>query len=114
MKHFKLIHLLPSLLVALGIILATLAMKTGLGWPTVFGPVVLGVFIVVACLIDTRVHDGVPATGVVVRVVVGSILIVCTLMFVDDPTRLQQMVPILGAMAWALLLQRLTARRTCD
>ncbi len=106
MKAFKPIHLLPSVLVALGIIAASIVMKFGLGSPWFVGPLVLGIAIVIACIVDTRLHGNVPATNVLVRVFVGAILIVSVLMFVDDTTRMQQMIPILGAVAWVSLLQR--------
>ena len=110
MKSFQPIHLLPSVILALGLIAASLAMKLGAGWPLFVGPVLLGITIVMACVVDTRLHGNVPATSVVARVVVGAIMIASMLLFMDDATRLQQMLPILGAVAWVSLLQRPVAR----
>lgn len=114
MKKFKPIHLLPSVIVALGIIVASLVMKFGLSWPAFVGPIVLGIAIVIACIVDTRLHENVPATSVFVRGVVGAILAASMLLFLDDMTRLQQMIPILGAVAWVSLLQRSSPRRARD
>ena len=114
MKGFNPIHLLPSVIVALGIIVASLAIKFGAGWPLFVGPVVLGIAIVIACVADTRLHDNVPATSVVVRAVVGAIMIASMLLFMDDATRLAQMLPILGAVAWVSLLQRPATRKASD
>ncbi len=114
MKSFKSIQLMPSVLVALGIIAASLVMKFGVGWPWFSGPLVLGIAIVIACIVDTRLHGNVPATSVLVRAVVGVIIISSTLLFLDDATRLAQMLPILGAVAWVSLLQRPSTRRLSD
>lgn len=106
MNHFKPIQLLPSLLMALGIIVASLVMKFLPDLPTFVGPVVLGLAIGLACIVDTRLHDNIPAARVFVRVTISAILIACIVMFVDDATSLRQMIPILGAMAWVSLLER--------
>lgn len=114
MKAFKPIQLMPSVIVALGIIAASLAMKFVDGGSLFVGPGVLGIAIIIACIVDTRLHDNVPATSAFVRLVVGAILAVSVLLFFDDATRLQQMIPILGAMAWVSLLQRSSPRRLCN
>lgn len=110
MKQFKLTDLLPSVIVALGIITASLVMKFGVGWPLFVGPVVLGIAIVIAFMVDTRLHSNVPATSVFVRAVVGAIISGSMLLFLDDASRLAQMLPILGAVAWVSLLQRPSLR----
>ncbi len=114
MKQFKLTHLLPSVIVALGIIAASFVINFGIGWPMFVGPVLLGIAIVVACIVDTRLHANEPATSVFVRLVVGAMLMVSVLLFINDPTRLQQMVPILGIVAWVSLLQRSSPTRVPD
>ncbi|MEO7916174.1 MAG: hypothetical protein ABIR16_00900 [Dokdonella sp.] len=101
-------RLVPSILIALGIIAASLVARFGVdaGWPLLTSVVVLVISIITARIVDTRLHDNVPATSVLVRAVVGAILVAVTLLFLDDPTHLRQMIPILGATAWVSLLQR--------
>ncbi|MFZ2235332.1 MAG: hypothetical protein WBP11_11500 [Dokdonella sp.] len=108
MTRQTLIRLIPSVLIALGIIAASLIARYGVdaGWPLWTSVAVLAIAIIAACIVDTRLHDNVPATSVLVRAVVSVILIAVTLLFLDDPTRLRQMIPILGATAWVSLLQR--------
>ena len=108
MTRQTLTRLIPSILIALGIIAASLVARSGVdaAWPLWTSVAVLAASISAACIVDSRLHDNLPATSVFVRAVVGVILVTVTLLFLDDPTRLQQMIPILGATAWVSLLQR--------
>ena len=116
MTRQSIIRLIPSLLIALGIIVASLIARFGVdaGWPLWTSVLVLAISIIAACVVDSRLHDNAPATSVLVRAVVGAILVAVTLLFLDDPTRLRQMIPILGAVAWVSLLQRPANPRACD
>ena len=114
MKSFNPIHLLPSVIVALGIIAASVVMRFVPDLPWFAAPIVLAIAIVIACVVDTHLHDDIPATNIVVRVFVAAILLVCVLLFANDMTRLNQMLPILGAVAWVSLLQRQPVRKTRD
>ena len=108
MTRTTITRLIPSILIALGIIAASLVARFGVdaGWPLWTSVAVLAISIIAACIVDTRLHDNVPATSVLVRAVVGAILVAVTLLFLDDPAHLRQMIPILGATAWVSLLQR--------
>lgn len=108
MKRLTLTRLIPSILIALGIIAASVVARYGVdvGLPLWCGVAVLALAVIAACIVDTRLHDNVRGTSILVRAVVGAILVAVTLLFLDDPTRLRQMIPILGATAWVSLLQR--------
>lgn len=108
MTRQTLIRLIPSLLIALGIIVASLVARFGVdaGVPLWISVVMLASSIIAACIVDARLHDNLPATSIPVRVAVAAILAISALLFLDDPARLRQMIPIFAAVAWVSLLQR--------
>ena len=111
-KHLR--NLLPSLILALGILGATaLSVRmTESGWWVLTGPLVLAAATVTASVLSFRLRPT-PRRGTGVALALGAILVVAAaIVALKDPARVPDMVPILGSLAFVVLLRPGGCRRS--
>lgn len=106
----------PTLLVALGIVVATLVAKrmADSGWWVMAGPMLLALSVVCADLFQARLRGERPLPSA------GALLIGCTFLAAGfvvalrDPGLVKLLIPVVGASCWLTVLSRPDGRRrTC-
>lgn len=101
------LNLTPSLLVAIGIILASLVAvrTTGYGWYLLAGPLVLSLAVVSADMLASRL-SGKTATPSAAALILAAAFLLAGFITLRDPSHLKTLIPIMGAAGWAALLVR--------
>jgi hypothetical protein len=108
------LDLTPSLLVAVGIVLATfIAVRTAeSGWLVLAGPLCLALSVVSADVVASRLRGkGSSGPSWPALLLGGSFLVAGWIVALRDPSLVKTLIPTLGVTAWATLLMRPENRR---
>jgi hypothetical protein len=105
--------LVPSLIVAAGIIVATLvAVRAGLsGWLVMAGPVLLALSVVGASALDSWLRGASLAPSWAALILAGSCVLAALLVGSRDPGLVKTLMPILGVSGWIALPSRSESQR---
>jgi uncharacterized membrane protein SirB2 len=106
----------PSLLVGIGIVVATfvsvLAAKSG--WLVLAGPLVLALTVVGADVLGSRLRGKSSRPSWTALLVAGSFLLAGVIVALRDPILVKTLVPVIGTTAWMpLLLRPGSPRKAC-
>jgi len=105
----------PSLLVGMGIILATLVAKlaAGSGWLVLGGPLLLALAVVGADVLDSRLK-GKSSSPSPAALILGTTFLLAGAIVVRNPNHVSTLIPIVGMSAWVVLLRPENRRNTCS
>lgn len=116
MKQQHRLNLAPSLLVGLGIIVATIAAKLAAesGWWVMAGPALLALSVVGADLLDARRRGGFSGPSPAALLLGATFLLAGFIVALRDPSLVKLLIPVIGAGCWVTLLARSDgSRRAC-
>jgi hypothetical protein len=108
MTRKALLDLGPSLVVALGIILASLAavLTTESGWWVMTGPLLLSLSVVGADLLHARLAGESSAPSPAALLLGGSFLLASAIVAISDPFLVALLIPVIGSTGWVTLFLR--------
>jgi len=112
MKHTRLMGLVPSIILALGMLASTLVMVIDAtsGWLVAAGLLVLALAMLGATVLDHRLHGALPGRLRPALLACVVILLAFVILALRDPSRVATLMPILGAVAVIPLLTSGTQR----
>ena len=115
MRFPHLRELVPSILLALGILASTAvaAWVSVQGWMIIAGPVVLVLAIIAAVVVDSRLPGTPPGSWRSTLIMCAVVLLASLLVLLRDPGRMASLLPLVGAVA-AMPLVSSAARRDRD
>lgn len=93
------LNLGPALLVALGILVGTLAAKftAGLGWWVMTGPALLGASVVCADLFQSRLRNKPLTPSPAALMIAGAFLVAGVILALNNPEAMPLIIPVIGA-----------------
>ena len=103
----------PSLVLAAGIVVSTLAavLAAGSGWLVLAGPLLLALAVVGADVLDSRLRGRSSGPSPAALVLGGAFLLAGLIVALRDPALVKTLVLVLGPMSWFTLLLRPEGRR---
>ena len=112
MTRERWLGLAPSLMVAGGFILATLiTVRTGhSGW-AMLGPVLLGITLLAASALQSRLRGLSPAPSWAAVIVAIAVVVSSLIVGYREPILIKTLMPSLGAAGWIAVLARSEERR---
>lgn len=108
--------LLPALLVASGIVLATLLAVHAQGslWLALAAALLLTLVVLAADALEAWIQEGKPRVSAPAWILGASFLLAGVLVGVQDPGKVKTLMPLLGTVSWVVLLTRVEEqRRAC-
>jgi uncharacterized membrane protein SirB2 len=102
------LDLTPSLLVGIGIILATLVavLTAKSGWLILAGPLVLAVAVIGADVLARRLRGASSSPSPAAVILGAAFLLAGAIVTFRDPSQVASLIPIVGVTAWVALLMR--------
>jgi hypothetical protein len=105
----------PGILVGAGIIMATLlaSLAANSGWLVMSGPLLLAIAAIGANMLDSWSRGRVSGPSAAALIVASTILLTGLIVALRDPGEVQQLIPVIGAGCWVVLLRPENRSKTC-